>query len=712
MPFRATPVRALPRIRRENPAPYLPKLKLSELQLAVLSKKSSAAGQTTKPTSSSTPPPPTDINEPPINRGPLWSPLYRKTKMRPTALLAAGARTPLIKFIGKRTVPQSIDHAPHAHPASPTHSLPDSFANYRSNAQQHGPLRTSADPSPAPVAAAGPTPTKVGPAFVSIGARSGASLGPVQPAAGEFFDRSELPRRFRKLAWSEDEIEAVNSGGATSIKPQLSYSLKSMSIPPRLILRETTTTGTPSVTYVLSSSASSSSSPSKHTGRIDIVPPNPPPSTSTTSSSLASSASSTLSSPLLIRLLAPLLPANYPDSVSADYTPYQIYDSIQAFASTIAGLLAARAVLTSLGVGSDDESSASSYSYSSTATLATLLSIAQESIGRVATILFAHVFALRIEAEVKFYRFLADVVNDLAFVLDVLSPSLPAPLLLRVPVLCLASACRAICGVCGGSSKAILSAHFATRGNIGELNAKDASQETVVSLLGMWVGGLVVSQVEGRWATWAWLLGLLAVHLWANWRAVKSVRLRTLNRARAVAVLGKCVRGEGGVGVEEVGRDEALWRTKDGLVIAGRRWEIKFVGVQDLLQALKWERREKSLGGQENTLRELLDIFIQEKYVLWLDAGHQEVLIVLKKGAISETQLQGCYHAMIVASHASDTSEDSLLPTLAKTLQMSKQGWKQTENLLKRQGWQLQDSNLEILPGPRLQVAQDEEEKE
>ena len=86
----------------------------------------------------------------------------------------------------------------------------------------------------------------------------------------------------------------------------------------------------------------------------------------------------------------------------------------------------------------------------------------QESIGRVATIFFAHRFALRIEAEVKFYRFLADVVNDAAFVLDVLSPSLPA--VARVPALCTASACRAVCGVCGGSSKAILSAHFCAGG--------------------------------------------------------------------------------------------------------------------------------------------------------------------------------------------------------------------------------------------------------
>jgi len=72
---------------------------------------------------------------------------------------------------------------------------------------------------------------------------------------------------------------------------------------------------------------------------------------------------------------------------------------------------------------------------------------------------------------------------------------------------------RSLCGVAAGSmspcflinrdlntkywnftgAKASLSAHFATKGNLGELNAKDSSQETVISLLGMLVGTLVVS---------------------------------------------------------------------------------------------------------------------------------------------------------------------------------------------------------------------------
>ncbi|KAJ6155089.1 hypothetical protein N7470_005655 [Penicillium chermesinum] len=60
--------------------------------------------------------------------------------MRATFALRNAARTPLIRFVGKRSVPQSVDHTPRVHPAAPTSSLPDSFAAYREKAQQHGPL--------------------------------------------------------------------------------------------------------------------------------------------------------------------------------------------------------------------------------------------------------------------------------------------------------------------------------------------------------------------------------------------------------------------------------------------------------------------------------------------------------------------------------------------------------------------------------------------
>ena len=114
-----------------------------------------------------------------------------------------------------------------------------------------------------------------------------------------------------------------------------------------------------------------------------------------------------------------------------------------------------------LGVGVGDASASP--------TAALLLSILQESTGRVATILFAHRLGTALEPECKMYRLLADVFNDAAMLLDCLSPVLPrGP---RVLLLSLSSMLRALCGVAAGSSKASLSKHFAKRDNLGEVNA-------------------------------------------------------------------------------------------------------------------------------------------------------------------------------------------------------------------------------------------------
>jgi small subunit ribosomal protein YMR-31 len=106
----------------------------------------------------------------------------------------------------------SIDHTPHPHPASPTGQLPQGFASaqqeassskhatfssYRDHAQQFGPLRHT---------------IKSGEA--GIGGSAGSDLGPVAPPKGMFFDRSELPARFRRTPVDLAEMEAIESGGA------------------------------------------------------------------------------------------------------------------------------------------------------------------------------------------------------------------------------------------------------------------------------------------------------------------------------------------------------------------------------------------------------------------------------------------------------------------------------------------------------------------
>lgn len=189
-----------------------------------------------------------------------------------------------------------------------------------------------------------------------------------------------------------------------------------------------------------------------------------------------------------------------------------------------------------------------------------LLTVLQESTGRLATIVFAHRLGQAIEPECKYYRFLADIFNDSAMFLDVLSPALPNAG--KVAALCASGVLRALCGVSGASAKASLSAHFARSGNLAELNAKDGSQETVISLLGMLAGSVFVRFVQSPLAVWLWTAVLVCIHLWTNYQAVRAVQMRTLNKQRATLVYTEFTRSGRVLRPDEVAAREHILRWK------------------------------------------------------------------------------------------------------------------------------------------------------
>jgi hypothetical protein len=442
---------------------------------------------------------------------------------------------------------------------------------------------------------------------------------------------------------------------------------------------ETDEVGRPTATYV------SSPANGKPADRVDVLPASQSP-------------------PLGERLLSVFLPTGYPHTVSADYTPYQIYDSLQAFSSSIAGLLASRAVLQGIGVGDENAS----------ATTAMLLSVLQESVGRIATILFAHWRSRSIEAECKMYRLAADVFNDIAMILDCCSPMLPKAF--RVPFFCASSVFRAMCGVAGGSSKAILSSHFAKADNIGELNAKDSSQETVISLLGIWAGGFVLSNVTSPFATWTWLLMLLAVHLSTNYAAVRSVAMRTLNRQRANIVFSALMAEEKVLTPEEAAKREFVFE-KEGTL----RWRgTEALGtcqiglaLRDMLQGIGGHVAPQtgSFKHLSISLSSLVDIFVDEDYILWFNAGTENAVVALKDQATTTSQLKAWSHALRVARACYEAKmrkinldSQAIVKMLGDTQRTNSKIFDRHLKQLEDAGWNTSTAALETRPGRRIRV--------
>lgn len=96
-------------------------------------------------------------------------------------------------------------------------------------------------------------------------------------------------------------------------------------------------------------------------------------------------------------------------------------------------------------------------------------------------------------------------------ILDCLSPHLPSKSI-RLLMICLGAGFRALCGVAAGGAKAALSVHFARANNVGDLNAKDSSQETVIGLLGTLVSISSPAQSEMQWQHSSFHLGWISRH--------------------------------------------------------------------------------------------------------------------------------------------------------------------------------------------------------
>uniref|UniRef100_A0A915KXA5 Protein root UVB sensitive/RUS domain-containing protein n=1 Tax=Romanomermis culicivorax TaxID=13658 RepID=A0A915KXA5_ROMCU len=106
------------------------------------------------------------------------------------------------------------------------------------------------------------------------------------------------------------------------------------------------------------------------------------------------------------------LPQGYPESVTTDYSEYQAWDTAQAFCSSITGTLATEAILKGVGVGDQ----------SATALAATLTWLLRDGSGMVGRIIFAWLKGTDLDACSKQWRLMADILNDLSFFIDFISP--------------------------------------------------------------------------------------------------------------------------------------------------------------------------------------------------------------------------------------------------------------------------------------------------
>ncbi|XVF85815.1 hypothetical protein PTKIN_Ptkin17bG0147900 [Pterospermum kingtungense] len=229
------------------------------------------------------------------------------------------------------------------------------------------------------------------------------------------------------------------------------------------------------------------------------------------------------------RFLDAFVPEGFPGSVTPDYVPFQVWDSLQGLSTYIRTMLSTQALLSAIGVGEK----------SATIIGATFQWFLRDLTGMLGGILFTFYQGSNLDSNAKMWRLVADLMNDLGMLMDLLSPLFPSAFIF---IVCLGSLSRSVTGVASGATRAALTQHFALQNNAADISAKEGSQETMATMIGMALGMLLAHiTTENPLAIWFSFLSLTMFHMYANYKAVRCLALDSLNFERSSILLQRFI---------------------------------------------------------------------------------------------------------------------------------------------------------------------------
>lgn len=337
------------------------------------------------------------------------------------------------------------------------------------------------------------------------------------------------------------------------------------------------------------------------------------------------------------------LPAGYPDSVRPEYLRFQFFDTLQAACSYLRSILTTSAILRGAGVGEDKASPMA----------AAIAWVLRDGVGMFGSLVFSYFVGSKFDVDIKEWRLFADIINDVGMTLDLLAPLAGSSTGFAV-VAALGAACKTICGMVAGATRASITAHFAIDGNLGDVSAKENAQETAVTLLGLLTGSALASALgDSALTAWATFVVLTAVHVWANVLGVGCLAFDFINPQRAVLLTRAWISTEAHtdranrLSAPSISAQERFWRPLY-LWHYGPRFGV---GLKGLLAGL---------GGEAAALRlQLLQhVYADEQYLLSLDARGRPC-VAFRANATGQTALKGYLNCALITAFFADAQNSS-----------------------------------------------------
>lgn len=347
----------------------------------------------------------------------------------------------------------------------------------------------------------------------------------------------------------------------------------------------------------------------------------------------AATGSSFIFSPWRV-FLGLMLPEGYPHSVSSDYLEYSLWRGVQGVASQISGVLATQALLYAVGLGRGAIPTAAAVNW-----------VLKDGIGYLSKI-FLSKFGRHFDVNPKGWRLFADLLENIAYGLELLTPAFPCHFVL---IGAAAGAGRSAAALIQAATRSCFYAGFAAQRNFAEVIAKGEAQGMVSKSLGIMLGIVLANHIGSSTPlAISTFIIIASIHMFCNLKSYQSIQLRTLNPYRASLVFSEYLLSGQVPPVEEVNNAEPLF-PKLALFSADHMHKVQQVLSAEAKDAAAQIEQRLQIGSRlsevicskEDALA-LFDLFGDEGYMLTEHEG--SFCVLLREKSSPHDMLKSLFH--------------------------------------------------------------------
>jgi len=188
--------------------------------------------------------------------------------------------------------------------------------------------------------------------------------------------------------------------------------------------------------------------------------------------------------------------------------------------------------------------------------------ICRDGVGMLTSLSVAYGYAHTFEADAGTWRLGADTLNNMGLFCNMLVSIYPA---YYMTLGCMSAVCFSCCGLIAGATKAHISSHFVVRNHdsscghatsgagtgasLADITAKESTQETAVTLIGLLLGLLFTGGIGSNVSqAWCVFICLTCIHQYANYRLIKVLVFDTLNPQRCYLITNTLLQDNVGSG--------------------------------------------------------------------------------------------------------------------------------------------------------------------